>query len=195
MAHRGAAAVMGARGERKLPSRIAIVVWIAIGPVGLFLPITVAADEPAKPARDSASAAEADPPTHGSDYETISLRGRVVWLADALKERYGVKTVREAREQILALQTPDGQLHPVLEDTRGRAFRIDKRLRGIDMELLVRRYAGSPMIQVIRVYAIKKDGKYELDYWCDVCAIVMYQMGPCACCQEPNRLRERRVEE
>ena len=41
---------------------------------------------------------------------------------------------------------------------------------------------------------VKKDGKFELDYWCDICAIGMYESGPCDCCQEPNRLRERRVE-
>lgn len=175
--------------------RIAIAFCVSACLAGSFILRPALANEPAKPAQDSAAPAISNEPVQGSRYETVSIRGRVVWLADALKERYGIKVVREAREQVLALQTPDGQLQPIIEDTRGRAFRIDKRLRGIDMELLVRRYAGLPMIQVIRVYAIKKDGKYELDYWCDICAIVMYQMGPCDCCQQPNRLRQRRVEQ
>jgi hypothetical protein len=127
-------------------------------------------------------------------FETIALRGRVVWLNDALKRRYGITTVPESKLRVLALETADGELHPLVEDTRGRAFRIDKRLRNTDMELLVRRYEGLPSIQVIRVYAVKKDGKFQLDYWCDVCAIVMFELGPCDCCQDANRFRERRVD-
>jgi hypothetical protein len=125
---------------------------------------------------------------------TLSLRGRVVWMAEALERRFGIKTVSEAAERTLALETPGGQLHPVVEDVRGRSFRKDERIRGVDVELLARRYEGSPMIRVIRIYALKKDGKFDLDYWCDICAISMYEMGPCDCCQEPNQLRERRVE-
>ena len=139
---------------------------------------------------DTAFAEETPQPT----FETVALRGRVVWLNESLKRRYGITTVPESRQRILALETAAGQLHPLVEDTRGRAFRIDRRLRGLDVELLVRRYQDLPSIQVIRVYAVKKDGKFHLDYWCDVCAIVMFELGPCDCCQEPNRLRERRVD-
>ena len=78
-----------------------------------------------------------------------------------------------------------------MEDARGRSLRIDKRLRAMDLELLVRRYHGSPMVQVIRIYEWGEDGKYIVDYWCDVCAIPMFQAGPCDCCQEANRLRKR----
>lgn len=125
---------------------------------------------------------------------TFSLRGRVVWMAEALERRFGIQTVPEAAERMLALEIPGGELHPIIEDLRGRSFRKDERFRGVDVELLVRRYEGSPMIRVIRIYALKKDGKFELDYWCDICAIGMYESGPCDCCQELNRLRERRVE-
>ena len=50
------------------------------------------------------------------------------------------------------------------------------------------------MVQVVRVYVLKPDGKYELDYWCDICSIAMYELKPCECCQGPTRLRERLVE-
>jgi hypothetical protein len=125
---------------------------------------------------------------------TLSLRGRVVWMAEALERRFGIQMVPEAAEQMLALETPGGELYPIVEDVRGRSFRKDQRFRKSDVELLVRRYEGSPMIRVIRIYAWKEGGKFELDYWCDICAISMYEVGPCDCCQEPNRLRERRVE-
>ena len=125
------------------------------------------------------------------DYTTVSIRGRVVWLAEALQRRFGIESVPEARERQLALQTPAGELHPIAEDVRGRSFRSDPRLREMDLELLVRRYRGSPVVQVVRIYAVKDDGRYELDYWCDICAIPMYELKPCDCCQGPVRLRER----
>ena len=126
-------------------------------------------------------------------HENLSLRGRVVFLADALKRRYGIETDADAARQQVALETDDGELYPLVKDARGRGFLLDERLRDIDMELLVRRHVGSPVVQVIRVYTVKEDGRYELDYWCDVCAIPMYELKQCECCQGPIRLRERRA--
>ena len=127
-------------------------------------------------------------------YRTESLRGRVVWQADALKERFGVETDADARHAVAALATTDGQLLPIVKDFRGRGFYLDPRLHEFDLELLVRRFEGSPAVQVVRVYALHDDGKYELDYWCDVCSIPMYELKECECCQGPIRIRERLVE-
>ena len=63
-----------------------------------------------------------------------------------------------------------------------------------EVELFVRFYDGVPLAQVIRHFAIKPDGKYAVDYWCDICAISMVEDGPCDCCQMPSVLRELRVE-
>ena len=63
------------------------------------------------------------------------------------------------------------------------------------MELRVRRFVGSPMIQAIRVYSLSDGEKFELDYWCDICAIPMYQLKPCECCQGPIRIRRRLVKD
>lgn len=123
------------------------------------------------------------------------IRGRVVWLAAALKEVFGISTVPEVAANALALQTPDGQLLPLVENLRGRAFRADPRLREMDLELLVRRHRQQPYLQVLRVYEIDDGQRFEVDYWCDVCAIVMFETGPCACCQEENRLRRRPVDD
>jgi len=146
---------------------------------------TVRADDAAQ--TDSASQDDAEP-----KFETIRLTGKVVWIADALERRYNIRTGPEAAERVLALENDEG-LFPLVEDVRGRAFRKDERLRGIDVELLVRRYEGSPMVQVIRVFALRDGKKYELDYWCDICAIAMFEIKPCECCQGPVRLRERLV--
>jgi hypothetical protein len=116
-----------------------------------------------------------------------------VWLAEALQRRFGVKSVSEARQRILALETDRGDLYPLVEDVRGRAFRRDQRLRGIPVELLVRRYERSPSIQIIRVFQLRDDGRFELDYWCDICAIAMFELKACDCCQGPIELRARKV--
>lgn len=127
-------------------------------------------------------------------YTTTSLRGRVVWLGEALERLYDVHTTQDARERVLALETEGGELVPLIEDRRGRSFRKDVRLRKREVELFVRRYRGVPLAQVIRIYAVKPDGKYLLDYWCDICSISMVELGPCDCCQGPIQLRERKVE-
>jgi hypothetical protein len=133
-------------------------------------------------------------PTTPSRHRTESVRGRVVWLGDALKRQFGISMVPEAIERSLALQTTDGHVLPLLEDLRGRSFRTDERLREKPVELLVRRYERHPLLQVIRVYEVEGDQLFEVDYWCDVCSIVMFEQGVCACCQDDNRLRRRLVE-
>jgi hypothetical protein len=126
-------------------------------------------------------------------FRTELIRGKVTWLAAALKSKFGISTVPEVAENSLALVTDDGRLLPIVENLRGRAFRMDERLRGKDMQILARRYQQQPLIQVLRVYEFDEGKRYEVDYWCDVCAIVMFETGPCACCQDDNRLRKRLV--
>ncbi len=142
-------------------------------------------------------ARSAEPPakSNSEKYTTEIVRGRVVWLDEALARRYGIAVEPPSAQTEVALETADGHLWPIVLDTRGRAFMVDKRLRGINVEMLVRRYADAPLIQVIRLFQRKADGLYEIDYWCDVCAIPMYILKPCECCQGPSRLREQKVEE
>jgi hypothetical protein len=127
-------------------------------------------------------------------YATETIRGKVVFLAEVMQHQAGVTVVPEARERVLALKTKQGTLVPLLEDVRTRAFRRDDRLREMEVELVVRRYAISPLVQVIRVIEVAADGKYELDYWCDICSIVMFEKKDCECCQGPVELRRRKVE-
>ena len=128
-------------------------------------------------------------------YATETLRGKVVWTAEALKRLYGIEADADTAKSAVALETAEGRLHPIVKDDRGRGFLLDERLRNRELELFVRRYEGSPFIQVIRVYTLKDGRKYELDYWCDICAIAMYELKECECCQGPIRIRERLVEE
>jgi hypothetical protein len=142
-----------------------------------------------KPAESSAA------DTSAERFSTESLRGRVVWLADALKQRYDIELDADVEHAMCALATDDGRLLPLVKDDRGRGFWLDERIRNIEVELLVRRFHDSPLIQVLRVYTLKPDGRYEFDYWCDTCSIPMFELKQCECCQGPIRVRERRVEE
>jgi hypothetical protein len=135
--------------------------------------------------------AAAEPPA----FKVETYRGHVVFLNDALAKRFGITTVPEAADRSLALQTADGTLVPIIEDVRGRAFRVDERLRKSQVEILVRKYHGLPAVQVIRLFEVTKEGKLELDYWCDICAIPMVELKPCECCQGETILRRRKIEE
>lgn len=126
-----------------------------------------------------------------ADFKLETLSGRVVWLNEVLRERRKIQTVAEAADRVLALELADGTLAPLVEDVRGRAFRRDARLRNIPLELLVRRYPEMPFVQVIGVFGTEKGERVEIDYWCDVCAIRMYELKDCECCQGPIELRKR----
>ena len=124
-------------------------------------------------------------------FVTKTIRGRVVWLAEAMNRLHAVEPVPEAGDRILALETGDGQLHPIIEDVRGRAFRRDERLRKMQVELLVRQHRGSAMVQIVRVFELTDDGKFEVDYWCEICSIAMFELKDCECCQGPIELRRQ----
>jgi hypothetical protein len=135
--------------------------------------------------------------THAADPPPFKLqmhRGHVVFLNEARARKFGITTVPEAADRSIALETADGTLIPIVEDVRGRAFRADERLRKPEVEMLVRKYEGSPAVQVIRLFEVTKDGKLELDYWCDICAISMVELKPCECCQGETTLRRQKVE-
>ncbi len=150
---------------------------------------------PAKPAAAKPTAAALPAKQSTAKFTTEKLRGKVVWLEDALARRYGVATEPDAQHTSVVLEMADGRLWPIVPDTRGRAFVVDERLRDLEIEVLARRYDLVPMIQVIRVFRDKPAGTVEIDYWCDICAIPMYILKPCECCQGETRLRERPLSE
>jgi hypothetical protein len=150
----------------------------------------------APPAKTPEKKAPAKPaPKPAAKHITESIRGKVVWISEALARKHGVRLDADAAETMAAIETADGELIPLMKEDRGRGFWKDERLRGIDVELIVRRYKGVPLVQVIRVYRLKDGKKYDVDYWCDICAIQMFELKDCECCQGPIRLRERLVEE
>lgn len=123
-------------------------------------------------------------------YTTTTVRGRIVWMAAALKRRYGIRTVPEAHDRQLAVETSDDRLVALVEDVRTRAFRRDKRLWKMDLELLIRQHKGASVAQIIRLYCWEDGKRLEVDYWCEICAIPMFEKKACDCCQGPIELRK-----
>ena len=117
------------------------------------------------------------------------FKGKVVFAADALKRR-GVKVYADDLKSQVVLETPTGELLPILPDWRGRAFHQDERLRERDVELVGFRREGLPYLNVLSVYTFdEKRTRQYTDYWCDICSIPMYEIKPCDCCQQEIRLR------
>jgi hypothetical protein len=161
---------------------------LAAGEAGSTRPREKSVRTAAKPPPDQA-------PQGNRAYTTETLRGRVVWIEDALARGFAVTTDPAAAETTVVLESADGRLVPIIPDVRGRSFAVDSRLRDVELELLVRRWADAPLVQVIRVFRPKDQWLYEIDYWCDICAIPMFTLKACECCQGPTRLRERLVED
>ena len=144
---------------------------------------------PAEAAAESNGATpEKDGDKKDADVPRRLYRGKVVLAQDALKKR-GVKVADEMKEQAV-LETLDGDLIPIAADWRGRAFFQDKRLRDRRVDLVGYQRQGIPWLQVLIVYVVNEKGEREvMDYWCDICAIPMYEIKDCECCQGPIRLR------
>jgi hypothetical protein len=170
-----------------------VLACIALGIGASALLVAMAGAQGPPPAQDAVQR-NAGQDTRGA-YTTERLRGKVVWLEEALKRLYHISSEPDAEKTQVVLEMADGRLWPLVPDTRGRSFVVDERLRNVELELLVRRYEKTPLIQVIRILKPTDEGLVEVDYWCDICAIPMYILKPCECCQGETRIRERPLSE
>lgn len=119
------------------------------------------------------------------------VSGKVILLTEALKQRKIVSYADEIKGQVV-LVTREGDLLPIVPDWRGRALYQDERLRDRPVDLVVNRRRGVPWLQVLSIYTFDEAGVRNMtDYWCDICAIPMYEIKECECCQGPIRLRYR----
>ena len=136
----------------------------------------------------SESAANEQPVRSTTQLRKELFHGRVVMLRPALKQR-GVQAFEEF-DAMVALETSDNQLIPIIPDWRGRAFYQDARLRDRAVDLVGYRRPGIPFLQILMVFTFDDQGTRQYtDYWCDICSIPMYEIKPCDCCQADIRLR------
>ena len=160
----------------------------------LAVGLVLASGEPhetEKRSSDSTASPESSATLTEAPFRHKTLRGRFVWMNEALHRRHGVQTPIDLRESIPSIEMKTGELVPLIEDKRGGSFRRDQRLREMDLELELRFHRGSPMGQIVHLYQHEKGKRYVIDYWCDICSITMFEFGPCDCCQDQNRLRRR----
>jgi len=151
----------------------------------LLLGVAAAA---AFPGTDDRTASQNDEKPVPADLREV-FSGKVVLLTEALKRKEIKHYEKELAGQIV-LETADGELFPIVPDWRGRALYQDERLRNRKVDLVAQRTPGVPWLQVLGIYTFdEKDGRQATDYWCDICAIPMYEIKECECCQGPIRLR------
>jgi len=144
-----------------------------------------ATDENEPTAKDPANSH----PVPAGKAERKLLGGHVVLLADALKRRKIPAYAQELKDQVV-LETSHGELIPIVPDWRGRAFYQDERLRNRQVELIGLLRPGLPYLQVLVVYTFDERGTRQYtDYWCEICAIPMYEIQRCDCCQGEIELR------
>ncbi len=135
-------------------------------------------------------AAALTPPN--STPESVTLRGKVLTLAQALESRgLGLKPDPEPITKQVVLLTEDGAIVPLLSDDASRALFLDARLRNCPSEIKGRRFAEVPYLQVVS-FKVKRDGRLQTpEYYCDICAISVRYPQICPCCQGPTELRMR----
>gem|GEM_PF-544139 len=147
---------------------------------------------PAKDASPESKPARREPGSESAAPEPVKqlFAGRVLFAQQALKAR-GIQVADEMKSQAV-LVTDSGEILPIAADWRGRAFFQDERLRNRTVEVIGYRRSGLPYLQVLTIYVVdEKDGRQEMDYWCDICSIPMYEIKECECCQGPIRFRLR----
>jgi hypothetical protein len=161
----------------------------AVALTAVWLGRSFAADAPdRRPAATAAAPERSSKDASSSGGGQQLFRGKVVKLREALKRRQ--IDAREEFDKQVALETPEGEIIPIVPDWRGRAFYQDQRLRDRDVELVGRRKPGVPYLQVLMIFTFDEKGNRQYtDYYCDICAFPMYELKPCECCQGPLRLR------
>jgi hypothetical protein len=128
-------------------------------------------------------------------YQETKLRGKVVPYKPALERMLQIKLAKTWGEDLLALETDDGKLLPILPTEEARFFYQDPQMHNRPVELKVRIHERTSGLQLIEFNTVK-DGKLnEIYYWCDVCAIKLFASEPCVCCQGPLEVREHPVGE
>jgi hypothetical protein len=178
---------------------VASALFIAMIACGAWL--SVRSEErlrPAKPQASDSSKSQEDSKTTSDDSggapdEPVKsiVSGKVIPLVEALKQR-GIKTYSEEIKDQVVLVTRSGEILPIVPDWRGRAFYQDEHLRNRPVDLIVNRRKGVPWLQVLSIYVFDENNvRSIMDYWCDICAIPMYEIKECECCQGPTRLRLR----
>jgi hypothetical protein len=168
---------------------LAIVLLLAVGG-GIFLyawyrtaarQAELRVIEAERAARDAAEAARISSERPAPSGKPQIFSGRVIRLGGPAGANGG-----------LALAGDDGTTRPILADAGSLKLDLDARLR--DRPVRLTAISGPSGLQVVLVQTVTDDGVCDVDYWCDICRISLTEPGPCFCCGEETKLRERPAE-
>lgn len=122
--------------------------------------------------------------------ESVTLRGKVMTLTAALEARgLGLAPDPEPIAKQVVLLGDDGTITPLLSDEPSRALFRDERLRNRAAQIVGRRFAGVPYLQVVTIQ-VESEGRLRTpEYFCDVCTISVRYPQICPCCQGPMELQ------
>jgi hypothetical protein len=130
----------------------------------------------------------APPPSKPGPDQVVTIPGKVVLLAEALKGA-GVEFDAEPVAKQVVIKGEDGQLTPILSDNASRALFQDGRLRNRRAEVQGVRLPGLPYLRVVR-FRIEEEGKLRIpEYYCEICSISVRYPQICPCCQAEMVLR------
>ncbi|HEV3167347.1 MAG TPA: hypothetical protein VGZ22_25280 [Isosphaeraceae bacterium] len=134
------------------------------------------------------SPASVEPSSTSPASDVATLSGKVVELAEALKS-LGLSADAETVAHQVVVLASDGTITPLLCDDASRALFKDERLRHRSAELMVKRRAGLPYVQVL-TFQVEDHGKLRTpEYFCEICSISVRSPQVCICCQGPMELR------
>ena len=129
------------------------------------------------------------PPTKTAP-ENVTVQGRVLMLADALKaRRLGLAPDADPIAKQVVILGQDGTITPLLSDETSRALFMDSRLRNRNARIVGRRFPGLPYLQVVTI-EVENEGRLRTpEYFCEVCTISVRYPQICPCCQGPMELQ------
>jgi hypothetical protein len=125
---------------------------------------------------------------------TVVLDGVVDFWGDVIRDESKLELLDESLDRVLVLKGKDGRHWPILPTEAGLFFYKDERARKRPMRIRARVHGGSSL-EVIDRYPLADGKPLESYYWCEICAIRMYHLKDCDCCQGPIELREHPVGE
>lgn len=125
---------------------------------------------------------------------TVTLRGRVVCLAEEMHRRHGAG-LPTRHEHLWVLRAEDGRWLTLLRGRFSEAIWLDDRVRAREVEVKGRLFLPAQALEVERLRTVKIGVVQDLYYYCAICHIQSVAPLPCDCCQGPVELVEKPLNE
>ena len=147
--------------------------------------LPVLADVPGEPAESAAK-------PRAAIAESITLRGQVIDVHLELKKS-NVIDVSSDTAPLHGFKTSGGRIYTLLKTRRSLALFMDDRLHGRELIVKGRLFKGTQIFEATFIQSVHDGVVHDLYYYCDICAIKGLTPEICACCREPVRLVEVRL--